>query len=341
MKKLKLPLCIALIIAILIRPQASVDGARRAMLLWSSTVAPALFPFLALMPVLTGPEACRAYGRALSGVMGRLFHLPGSAAPALVIGMIAGSPGGAIAVQRIASEEKIPAKRLSLALTGVSPAYLVLGVGCGIFGSAAIGWKLAFIQAAIQISLLILLQAFDLEESRAAKPVPPRKGMSAAVESALVICGYMVLFGAVANVLSSYIGEKTGTALLLVCDLPGGLARLGTANMLLSCAAIGFAGLCIGAQNLDIMKESGVKPVEYLCVRAIAAALFACIGGILLRPVSFTRQNTPFSAVPYAFSMFFSCTAAIPGMIFLSKNLFLNKRKLENTAPVNEENHYI
>ena len=332
MKKLKLPLCIAVIIAILIRPQASVDGARRAMLLWSSTVAPSLFPFFALMPVLTGPEACMAYNRLFSGLMGRLFHLPGSAAPAVVIGMLAGSPGGAIAVRRIASTEKIPAKRLSLALTGVSPAYLVLGVGCGIFGSAVTGWKLAFIQAGIQLALLILLQAFELEEKHEIESVQLRSGILAAVESMMAICGYMVIFGAVANVLSSLVGESAGTALLLICDLPGGLARLGNGNMLLSCAAIGFAGLCIGAQNLDIMKECGIKPGEYFAVRAIAGALFACIAGVLLREENHIRQILPFSRGPYAFSMFFSCAAAIPGMIFLSKNLFLNKRKLENDA---------
>lgn len=339
MKRLKLPLCLAVAAAILLRPQAAVDGARGAMRLWCESVAPSLFPFLALMPALTGAEACRAYERLLGGLMGRLFGLPGAAAPAVAVGMVAGSPGGAIAVRSVAAQaplSRADAKRLALALPGVSPAYLVLGVGHGLLGSAALGWRLAAVQAFVQLSLLVCLRglpAGENMEEKIALPRPDRPaGMAAAVESALSICGYMVLFSAVAAVLTGPLGALPGAVLLLAADLPSGLARIfclkEPLSALLGCAAIGFGGLCIGAQNIDALREIGVRPGEYFCIRGLAAALFASIGTIALHRAPFSAENPPDSALTLLFSIFFSCALAVPGLIILSKNLFLNKRNL-------------
>ena len=70
-----------LMIAMIAQPQLCVDAAQRAMCMWFESVAPALFPFLALMPLITGDTACAAYNRLFRRAM-RLFDLPGSAAPA-------------------------------------------------------------------------------------------------------------------------------------------------------------------------------------------------------------------------------------------------------------------
>lgn len=334
MKRLKLPLCVAALTAILLHPQASVSGARSAMLLWCTSVAPSLFPFLALLPVLTGAEARRAYEHLLGGVMRKLFDLPGAAAPAVVIGMVAGSPGGAIAIRSVSAGGELSsadAKRLALALTGLSPAYLVLGVGHALLGSAALGWRIAAAQAFVQLALLTCLRGVPfIEEKISPTQLEPPGGMSAAVESVLSICGYMVVFGAVAAVLADLLGTLSGTLLLLAADLPGGLARLFQTTLpcrdLLGCAAIGFGGLCIGAQNLDVLRKIGVTAREYFCVRGIAAALMGCVGAIGLRFSPLTAENPPDPALICWISIFFSCALAIPGLIILSKNLFLNKR---------------
>ena len=293
MKRAKLWIAAALLLGILIRPEAAVAGAQRAMRVWCSSVAPSLFPFLALMPVLTGPEACAAYNSLFSGGMRRLFHLPGSAAPAVVTGMIAGSPGGALAVCRIARSgglELRDARRIALAVSGVSPAYLILGVGFGLYGSMSLGLALAAIQLCIQLALLWLLQGILCDQADV-PALPPdsarRDGMRAAVEGVLVICGYMVLFDAIGSVVASFAGSDVGLAMLLAADLPSGLSELAArgfpGKMLIQGVAIGFGGLCIAAQNLDALRDIGVRPAEYLAVRGIAAGLFGCISGVILR----------------------------------------------------------
>ena len=337
MKKAKLWIASALLLGILIRPESAVAGAQRAMRIWCTSVAPSLFPFLALMPVLTGPEACAAYNSLLSGAMRRLLHLPGAAAPAVVIGMIAGSPGGAIAACRVARSGGLrtsEARRIALAVCGVSPAYLILGVGFALYGSVSLGLVLAAIQFGIQIALLCLLRGILPDRPGDPQALPPNQvhsdGMRAAVEGVLVICGYMVLFGSIGSVVASFTGANVGLAVLLAADLPSGLAEPAACSfpgkMLIQGVAIGFGGLCIAAQNLDVLRGVGVRPAEYLAVRGVAAGLFGCISGVILR-----AQETNFASafgktgLVYAFSLVIACTFAIPGLIFLSKELFLNK----------------
>ncbi len=322
------------LLAILARPESAVAGAQRAMRLWYSGVAPALFPFLALMPALTGDQACAAYNAALSRVMMPLFRLPGAAAPALVIGMLSGSPGGAIAVRRVASETGMgqrDAQKLAMVLSGVSPAFLVLGVGQGMYGSAALGVRLALIQGAIQIALLLILRGYSggetvrtWEQSHNSNPI------FSAVETVLSICGYMVFFGTIGCVAADLAGAVFGTGLLLVADLPSGLAMLAAweipGKMLIQGAAIGFAGLCIASQNLDAMRPLGVNWREYFSVRGVVAGCMAVCSGLFL-PVA-ERGAESFasgSGRAFAVSLLAALLASLPGLIYLTKSLYLNK----------------
>ena len=156
----------AVMALIFVRPQQAVNGVQRAMRMWYQGVAPALLPFLALMPMLTGREACAAYEKIFSPVMKKCFRLPGSAAPAVIAAILAGSPGGSAAVNEIRSGGGLSdrhAARIALSVCGVSPAWLVLGVGCSLLGSKAAGVKLALIQAAVQLILLKTLEKVEIQ----------------------------------------------------------------------------------------------------------------------------------------------------------------------------------
>lgn len=337
-KRAKLWGAILILAGIMIRPEYAVAGAQRAMRLWYASVAPAMFPFLVLLPVLTGPEACAAYDAAFSKLMQPLFRLPGAAAPALIIGMISGSPGGALAVQRIAAESGLrrsEAKRVALALCGVSPAYLILGVGQGLYGSIELGFRLALIQITIQVGVLFLLRsAADKSEDYVIPlTVKGHEGgaIQRAVESVLAVCGYMVIFSSVCCVAASFAGDSLGTALLLVSDLPSGLAELARweipGKMLIQGAAIGFGGLCIAAQNLDVLRPLGVTAREYLSVRGIASAAFAGISGMALR-MQGAGMETYVAAghQVYAVSLALAGIVAIPALFFFSKTFYFNNQ---------------
>jgi len=338
MRKIKLAAAIIVLSAILLNPEPAVAAAQGAMRIWYASVAPALFPFLALMPMLTGRDACAAYEIAFSRIMRPLFGLPGSAAPAMIIGMISGSPGGALAVRRIAAESGMriaDAKRLALAICGASPAYLLMGVGRGLYHSDSLGIKLVLIQVGVQFLLLGLLRgSFDDEGIIEKTTLQDRQNsIHAAVESVLAICGYMVLFSVIAGVAANLVGKHIGAALLLAADLPSGLAILSTSEfagkVLVQGAAIGFGGLCIAAQNMEALREIGVHWHEYAAIRFIAAALsaLASVAVIKERAVSDgIYMGKPVFA--YAVSLFFAAVATLPVLKLISKKSFLNKRNL-------------
>lgn len=337
MKRFKMLAAVLAAAAILLKPAAAVAGAQSAMQQWACSVAPALFPFLALMPVLTGPEACAAYEALFSGIMRPVFRLPGAAAPAVIIGMISGSPGGAVAITRIAAQTRMKpsqSRRIALAVCSLSPSYLILGVGQGLYNSPRLGMQLAGVQIAIQLILLLILRPFDTNGGGAIPSLPEseiRSPIRTAVEIVLTVCGYMVFFSSIAAVIAQFIGEDAGRLLLLIMDLPSGLPQLVRWNIsgraLLQGLAIGFGGLCIAAQNLDVLRSIGVRTGEYLAVRCLAGLMFAT--AVQLLPIKEWNSAAELTGVKntYAFSLLFAMLAAVPALIYFSNTFFLNKRK--------------
>lgn len=335
-KKARLWGVILILAAILSKPEIAVTGAQKAMQLWYTSVAPALFPFLALMPLLTGPDACAMYGRLFSKIMGLLFGLSGAAAPAVVIAMLSGSPGGAIALNRIGAETEMKRSdvlRISSVMGGVSPAYLMIGVGQGVYGSAALGRKLAAAQIAVQLTLLAALRHCFIGEDRMPRQemiAESEKPIRKAVENLLAVCGYMVLFSVIASVVAAFAGKKIGTALLLLLDLPSGLAALAEsetlAKLILQGAALGFGGLCIFSQNRDALRLNGSEQRQYLCVRCISATLMAIVHIALTGfPKASVCTKMLGRGSVYAISLLVAAILSIPALLKLQKNLFLNK----------------
>lgn len=342
MKWIKFWGAVLIFILLLVQPEEVVTSAQRAMRIWYSSVAPALFPFLALMPMLSGKEACMAYEKLFSGWMQKLFHLPGAAAPAVIVGMIAGSPGGSIALREIAANSKlskVDAQRIALAVSGVSPAFLITCVGKRLHGSAALGIKLAVAQAIIQLVLLAVLPVRCENNNMRIAPEQTDRNekntISFAVESILGICGYMVFYSVIAGALAGFAGKHVGNAVLLVVDLPSGLEALANSRSvlkdLLQGAAIGFTGLCIISQNMNVLSGLDIKWRYYIRARALSAAMLALIGVVMKkRETACMISLLEEARISYAASLFAVGISILPALYFLSKKLFLNKRKLED-----------
>ena len=288
---LRFALAAALAALLLSRPNAAALGALDAMLCWATAVAPAMFPFMALLPALTGPEAARAYALLLGRPMTRLYRLPGGAAAALAAGMIGGSPAGALAARRAEGLTRGQRKRLALSACGMSPAFLVGGVGVGMLRSAAAGRLLLRSQAAVQLLLPLLLRSAWKGEGgpvEALSPLREAPPLRAAVGAILTVCGWMTLFGAAGRALQAWVGKGIAVPLLCLADVTAGCRQVAVMKcdfilkLSLTAALCGFGGGCIAAQNLAILRDAGVRIREYLCVRALAAALMALFTALQL-----------------------------------------------------------
>lgn len=325
----------ALLALLLAAPQAASRGAARAMLYWSASIAPALFPFLALMPLLTCSEAAEVYEKLLGRAMRGLFRLPGGAAPAMIVGLLAGTPAGTLAARNIAARAGMnrgQLHRLTIAITGFSPAFMVAGVGAGMLGSAGLGWKLLAAQGSTQLTLALLLRRAWRDRGQPvpeADERPEAQPVRAAVLAVLTIGGYMALFGAIAAAVETRVGGNIADILLCLLDVPSGARRvadLGLAEgetVLLLAAMCGFGGLCVIAQNLSALKGCGLGAAEYIGWRVAAAALNAGYMALLTGLPSGEGQalldsvrTRPFAAAALAASLL-----SIPILVAMKKTI--------------------
>ena len=326
---------LALTALLLAEPGAAARGVAEAMACWYASVAPALFPFLALMPLLTCGEAARAYERLLGRITRRLFDLPGAAAPAMVAGIVAGAPAGAIAVHGVAARAGMDRGRLArtaVAFTGFSPAFLVGGVGAGMLGSAALGWRLLKAQLLTQATLALLLRRAWRDRTQAAPDaseageVQPVRG---AVLAILGVCGYMTLFGALNGAAGALVGRGPADALLCLLDVPSGAARVaGLAlpdgiRLPLLAGMCGFGGACVIAQCLGALRGCGVGAAEYVGLRAAAGAICAGYMALLTRlsaggatRLALSVRENPFAAAGLAASLL-----ALPALARMKKSI--------------------
>ena len=136
----------------------------------------------------------------------------------------------------------------------------------------------------------------------------------------------MVLFSALASVAASYTGETAGRFLLPLADLPSGLPGLADSPVLLA-MAVGFGGLCIAAQNLDVLRGSGVPSGLYFAARGLSALL--CGGAAALFLPNQTAGGSPVLSprLPYAASLLGAALAFIPVLIYISKTFFLTNNR--------------
>lgn len=140
------------LVFLLCDPAGAAEAARGAMRTWAESVAPALFPFMAVLPVLTGVEARQLYMRALTRPMRALFALPGQSAAAVSVALLSGSPAGAIACAHVAdSMSPREFRRMALTCCGMSPVYLISGIGVSLLHGQKAGFLLAGSQLAAQI----------------------------------------------------------------------------------------------------------------------------------------------------------------------------------------------
>lgn len=278
---LKWALASAFMAGILASPYDALTAARGAMETWYMSVAPVLFPFAALMPVLTSPEASSVYDRILGRMLTRLFALPGRTASAAVIGLIAGSPAGAMAVARVARQEKLTprqAAQLAGLACGVSPAYVISGVGAALLGSPAMGWRLAGAQVVSLILCGVVFRISIIEGTADyhASQTNSEGGISKAVSTVLMVCGYMIMFSVGSAVVMRFAGEGIW-AVTAFCDLPTGvvMAAERQASPVFIAALVGFGGLCIGAQNMSLLSGVGVSWADYVIRKTFSSVVCA------------------------------------------------------------------
>ena len=309
----------ALMLMMLCRPEAAANGAREGLRQWYYVVAPSLYPFMALMPLMTCPEVARLYDRALGGIMRRLFGLPGIAASPMIVGMIAGSPAGCAAAVTVAGAGGLnrgQLQQVAVSCCGLSPAFFISAVGAGLLGDISAGHLLLRSQMMAQIIMLALTRLFFKDKS----PVGAMAEGPGAnpVLSIINVAGYMALFGAITGAIGlpwAQLALDITAGSRLLCEI-----NLNQRMKLAALSALaGYGGLCICAQNIGVLKHCGISPVKFVVARCGAGLLAA---GLTVLQLYICRLEIPvYDPKWISISCILALFLALPAIIKLRKTI--------------------
>ncbi|MCL2445352.1 MAG: hypothetical protein FWD06_01090 [Oscillospiraceae bacterium] len=288
---LALVACVVLAVALVLHAPLAMQGARAALALCGNVIIPALYPFFVIAAIYVQ----------LSG-RGRTKY-PG--AGAMLLGLLGGYPVGAKVVAQLHARGQLTqeqAQRLQLFCVNAGPGFLIGAVGAGMLGNRAAG---VVVLAALTVgSLLVgLCVRFVTRGERLGRPnarvegggrprtVAPTGSLLIAVaqatKSIILVCGWVVLFGALTSLLQLLPFGWWGAIpyLQMLLEVSTGTAAMVNAQASLPMLAAGLAwgGLGVHAQVLGDVKSTGLPLWKFWLARLLHGGLAAGLCAVLVR----------------------------------------------------------
>ena len=263
-------------------------SASEALSLCAGTVVPALFPFMVVSGLLMALGFGDWLSPRLAGLMGPLFHLPGSAGSALLLGFIGGYPIGvrtAAELYRQGSLTREEASRLLTFCNNSNPAFLISVLGVGVFGNIRTGMYLWL----IHLLSALLTGMFFRDHGTSVAPRGTIKSFSCrtvslpsafvgsvsnALTAILSVCAFVVVFYVVVSPLKT-LGGPLGTILVGSVELFS-LTPLLTADrfgFLLAACCSGWGGLSVLAQTAAVLDSTDLPLAPCLQGKSLQALL--------------------------------------------------------------------
>lgn len=297
-------------VSLLLLPQAAAQAAKSALDICAGTLLPSLFPYFVLTELWVRLGIAGRMGRAAGPMMAPLFHLPGAAAPALLLGAIGGYPVGAQAVCRLHAQGLLTRQEAEDTLSfcnNAGPAFVLGVVGGGLFQSAAVGAALWAIHLATALAIGVLLRPARRPGDAGPAEEAPALSFGAAFPQAVrqagvsffSVCLYVIFFSVLTNIITRLLPQAVTAsglyALLLgAVELAGGTARLqeltwpASIQFAAAAALLGFGGLCVQMQIRAILAQAGLSGRSLLRGKALHAllsgAVALCLGPLLPLP---------------------------------------------------------
>ena len=259
--------------ALLHWPQACMQAVRDGLSLCAGLILPSLFPFFVLSSLVVELGLSRYLGKILEPVMRPLFHLSGSCACALAVGIVGGYPTGArTAVSLFQSGQctKEEAQRLLAFCSNCGPAFILSAAGAGVFGSSHAGLVLyiTHLLACILTGLLFRPRKVNAAPSCPAGqdsfhtvsfPSAFTRSVTGALTSTLNICSFILWFSVVLRCLSLSGIMAAASSLLAALFAP-----LGLTSPLAAALFAGLFELSTGISSLSCHGASSIIQYPWL-----------------------------------------------------------------------------
>ncbi|MBQ7794301.1 MAG: sporulation protein [Clostridia bacterium] len=342
---------------ILIHPQHTVEYARGAMTMCADVLCPSLFPFFVCSGLLVYSGFCEVLSKIFRPVMRPLFNVSGSGAAAFVLGIISGYPIGAETACRLyenGSVTKNECERLLAFCNNSGPLFILGSVGVAVYHSPKIGAMLYFVHILAAFTVGIIFRFYRKGESVGEPLYTQRtetaladmfsKALSGSVTSILTVCGAVVFFSVVANLIADLIPDRTWrTVFVALSELTSGIKGISDSELsqgmkvILSAATAGFAGACVHLQVMSVAHGKRLSLRPYIIGKVCHAMLSALYMSILLRFFPLTKtvfaSGSTLSGAFFAASVFTCGCAAVLAVVSAVVMLCqLHKKSKTSTA---------
>ena len=97
-----------IVIAMLLWPEETYQGALYGLELWATILVPSLLPFFIIAEIIMSLGIVRMLGVLMEPLMRPLFNLPGSASFVIAMGFTSGFPMGAVLTKRFVKKKNVP-----------------------------------------------------------------------------------------------------------------------------------------------------------------------------------------------------------------------------------------
>lgn len=284
--------CLILACLMLLHGQELRDAIFSGMSLAATNIIPTLFPFMILSDLWASITNSNSRS-VVSKTFERVFKINGAALTALICGMFAGFPLGvksAAALYRAKAISKQELERLAPMVNLPSPAFVISGIGIGLFHDIKYGILL-------YLSVLLSSLATGLISKAKCTNSPKSDIISRqnfvlsdsirdAAYASLAISAYIVFFSGVIGLLSSFVQNKEILAIIST------LLEIGNSSVMLAkcpsfsqevaailtAFALGFSGMSVHMQAFAFL-PSEISKAKYLLrkflIGIISSLIFA------------------------------------------------------------------
>lgn len=301
--------------AFLFFPQLISQSVMDGLEICASAILSSLFPFFVLSELWIRLGYAKKCSQALQPIMVKLFHLPGSAASALILGIIGGYPVGARTAAQLYKDgqlTKLEAEQTLTFCNNAGPAFIFGVIGVGVFGSVSIGAVLYGIHLLAAILSGLLLRPCAIPQTKHESHSFSEESISQAIvssiaqggDTALRVCIFVVFFSVLTGCLKPLLPENIWSALLLgtfeLANGANGLSALSLSNsmkFIVAAFLLGWGGFCVLLQSASILQAAGLKIGVLIKGKLVHAILSTAIAMLL---VSILPLSAPCFTYPSA-----------------------------------------
>ena len=286
-------ICMCFITCLLVFPSSGTQGVIQGLNLCYKIIVPSLFPFSVAALLISDANLLSPVLKKTEKFTKKIFRLNSAETTIYLLSLFGGYPVGAKLVQKAYLDKKISTKKAEKMLgfcVNSGPSFIIIAVGAGIMGRKDLGFALFFSSLISSVILAIFLRCKDLSlqtKHNETKSIcfsdKLVESTYNATEAMLNICGFVVLFSAVIELLNSILPKNQITTFCLsFLEISNSVSSNGK-DVFLVAFMLGFGGFCVHFQVLSMCKGLKINYLLFLLYRTVHGLLNILFAFIIMK----------------------------------------------------------